>query len=163
MTKNGKKDTICGKLKIEKMLTTDLPCIIEIENICFSSPWKLSYFETEMEYRDSTCLTIRYDKKIIGYVILRTFVDETHIMNIAIHPDHRENGIATKALEYVFKNISKENFMLLEVRSSNIAAQNLYKKMGFRSLYTRKSYYDDGEDAIVMVKGYNGNIQEGKK
>ena len=163
MTKNGKKDTICGKLKIEKMLASDLPSIMEIENICFSTPWKLSYFESEMGYSDSTCLTIRCNKKIIGYVILRTFVDETHIMNIAIHPDYRKNGIATKAIEYVFENISKGNFMLLEVRTSNIAAQNLYKKMGFTHLYTRKAYYDDGEDAIVMVKGYNGKIQEGEQ
>lgn len=163
MTKNGIKDTICDHLEISKMQLSDLAEIMQIENLCFKTPWKLNYFETELCYSDSTCLTVRLNQEIIGYIILRNFVDEIHIMNIAIHPDYRSKGIATKVLEYVFENISKDMFMLLEVRLSNIAAQNLYKKMGFTNLYTRKAYYDDGEDAIVMVKGYNSLTKDGKK
>lgn len=163
MTKNGTKDTICDKLEINKMQVSDLPEIMQIENLCFKTPWKLDYFETELSYSDSTCLTVRLDKKITGYIILRNFVDEIHIMNIAVHPTHQSQCIATKVLEYVFKNISKDMSMLLEVRLSNIAAQKLYKKMGFTNLYTRKAYYDDGEDAIVMVKGSNYFTKEGNK
>ncbi|MEI6093101.1 MAG: ribosomal protein S18-alanine N-acetyltransferase [bacterium] len=163
MTKNGTKDTICGKLKIDKMQLSDLPEIMCIETLCFKAPWKLNYFETELDYSDSTSLTVRLDNKIIGYIVLRTFVDEVHIMNIAVAPDYRTKGIATKILKYVFENISKDMSMLLEVRQSNIAAQNLYKKMGFTCLYTRKAYYDDGENAIVMVKGYDNITKEGKK
>jgi len=155
MTKNGKKDTICGNLKIEKMLKSDLPEVIKIENLSFNSPWLLSYFESELEYPDSTCLKIIDDNKaLLGYIILRYFVDEVHIMNIAVHPDYRKKGIATKLIEYVLKDVSKDKFMLLEVRRTNIAAQELYKKMGFVELYARKAYYADGEDAIVMVRGY---------
>jgi ribosomal-protein-alanine N-acetyltransferase len=156
MTKNGKKDANCGNFIISKIVKNDLPQIIEIENLCFPTPWKLSYFETELEYPHSTCLKISDGGRIIGYIILRNLVDEVHIMNIAVHPDLRKQGVATMLIEHVCNDVdvAKDRFMLLEVRRSNTAAQELYKKMGFINLYTRKSYYADGEDAIVMVKGY---------
>ena len=130
----------------------DLKKIEEIEKLCFKTPWSLLAFESELMNSDAIFLKAVLDSKIVGYIIIRKIVDELHIMNIAVEPTNRKKGIAQELLNYIFNNLSSGKLMLLEVRKSNIAAIELYKKNGFNGLHVRKAYYSDGEDAVVMVR-----------
>lgn len=95
----------------------------------------------------------KIDDKVVGYVGIWFIVDEGHITNVAVHSDYRGQKIGDKLVEGLVK-MSKENkivSMTLEVRTSNIVAQNLYKKYGFKIGGIRKEYYSDNkEDAIIM-------------
>jgi ribosomal-protein-alanine N-acetyltransferase len=86
-------------------------------------------------------------------IVAWLLVDEAHIATIATHPDHRRQGIARKLLTYALRYMSKEGAVtsFLEVRESNLAARNMYRKFGYEDAGRRKRYYKDtDEDAILM-------------
>ena len=80
-------------------------------------------------------------------------MDEGHITNVAVHSDYRGQKIGDKLIKALVKICKDNNIisMTLEVRVSNIVAQNLYKKYGFKLAGIRKEYYSDNkEDAMIM-------------
>ncbi|MDY6367213.1 MAG: ribosomal protein S18-alanine N-acetyltransferase [Clostridia bacterium] len=96
---------------------------------------------------------IAEDNAAMGFVTYTQTVDFAEIADLFVFPDYRRKGIAVKLLGEVInavKNAGKEK-IFLEVRKGNLAAKNLYSKLGFTELYERKKYYGD-EDATVMVK-----------
>ncbi len=91
--------------------------------------------------------------QITGYTGFWLIGDEAHITTLAVHPDYRRQHIGEKLLIYDIKQAQKvgANWITLEVRASNQSAQSLYFKYGFKSLGTRRNYYQDNlEDAIVL-------------
>jgi ribosomal protein S18 acetylase RimI-like enzyme len=84
-------------IKIEKILPSDITQIVLIENSAFKNPWKQSFFETELSLDNSTCLKAVKQtpngEKILGYIIVRSFITESHILNIANHHEHIRAGI----------------------------------------------------------------------
>jgi ribosomal-protein-alanine N-acetyltransferase len=90
---------------------------------------------------------------VIGFCNYWLVADELHILNVAVHPDERRNGHAARLLQHILDEASrnKTRVVSLEVRVSNLAAQALYRKFGFRKVGTRPRYYaDNGEDALLM-------------
>lgn len=94
--------------------------------------------------------------QIIGYGGLWISVDEAHITTIAVDPDFRGKGIGELLLNGLIDQALELNadLLTLEVRVSNVVAQQLYLKYGFRPFGTRPRYYtDNGEDALIMTTG----------
>jgi len=139
-------------MRIERVEPEDIKEILEIEKNSFKDPWSNFAFESELTNSDSIFLKAVEKNKMIGYIIVRKLLDEFHIMNVAVAPTSRRKGVAQKLIDHVLKNLSSGKLLLLEVRKSNQAAISLYQKNGFTILHTRKAYYSDGEDAIVMIK-----------
>ena len=141
-------------LVIKPMGLHDIDQIMEIENVSFPTPWHEKIFELELKKPRTLQLVCKKDSKITGYLVSWMMYDEIHILNIAVHPDFRRNGIAKQLIDYTINHFANKGAIavILEVRTSNIAAQNLYEKLGFKLLRARKSYYTDtGEDALVMM------------
>ena len=138
---------------IREMRENDLTDILEIEKRSFISPWTRGMFEETIESPISTSSVIEKNSEILGYIMLYSVEDEAHIMNLAVHPDYRGRGYASKlitrtVLHAVMRNISE---FFLEVREGNINAQRLYTKFGFKVIGRRKKYYTEtNEDALVM-------------
>ena len=95
-----------------------------------------------------------FQNKVIGYLGLWMVWGEGHITTFAIHPAYRGKGFGKKLFSYALDYARNEGCreVLLEVRPSNVKAQNLYRKFGFQVIGVRKHYYADGEDALVMKK-----------
>jgi len=92
-------------------------------------------------------------QKILGFASLRVIADEAHLTNIAVRQAYRGQGLGELLLISVIELAStlKADFIALEVRASNLPAQNLYKKYGFAEVGLRHGYYTDNrEDAVVM-------------
>ena len=145
-----------SQIEMTKMTKEDLPGVFEVEKDAFPIPWPISSFEEELNNIFSTYLVAKLDNKIIGYIGVMFVMDECHVLNVAVSSAYRKMGIATKLVNEVFK-LCKEHettYMMLEVRITNIPAQKLYSKLGFKDEVLRKDYYrnPDGtrEDAIVM-------------
>ncbi len=128
----------------------DLPALIAIERASFSHPhWKAEDF---LVYR---CIVAEVDGHIAGFLVSREAFPggkgsppEREILNLAVAPAHRRAGIATLLLKH---ELSRESIHFLEVRESNVAAQSLYRKMGFSEVGSRSEYYEmPCERAIVM-------------
>ena len=138
---------------IRPMTMEDLDTIVALEKRIFTDPWSESSFAAELVGKKySFPLVMELDEKIVAYAVVWHFFDELHIANIAVHPDYRRMGLGKKFMEYILEKFGDAEFAFLEVRPSNTAAVKLYQSFGFKVLSTRKHYYHDGEDALVMVK-----------
>jgi len=143
-------------VEISYMTLEDIDDVMVVEKLSFTIPWsKNALIEEVLNNRMAIYITAKVNGKAIGYAGMWKIFDEGHITNIAVHPEYRQNGIGSRLVEKLV-DIAKERGivkMTLEVRKSNLAAQALYCKYGFKEMGLRKGYYaDNGEDAIIMWK-----------
>lgn len=93
-------------------------------------------------------------QRVLGYVLFWHVTDEIHLLNVAVDPNERRRGHGRRLVEEVidYARTHEAAKVLLEVRVSNAAAVALYEGLGFEEFNRRPRYYDDGEDAIEMMK-----------
>jgi [ribosomal protein S18]-alanine N-acetyltransferase len=139
-------------LEIRRLTYADLPQIIAIERRAFPTPWSLAMFVLELSKPAGVCLTALRDGQMLGYLICSRYDTVWHIMNVAVDPDRRREGIATAMLADLLRRIDVSGARFtLEVRESNTGAIALYERFGFAPAGRRRRYYqDNGEDAVVM-------------
>ena len=141
------------EIKIRPANLKDLPELEKIEKNSFTYPYPKNLLKTLMLIRFGVFLVAVVEEKIVGYIssIYETKNTAT-IASIAVHPTYRGKNIAKKLLKTLLEILKRKNIseVRLEVRKSNLLAQNLYKSFGFKTVCTLKSYYEDGEDAVVM-------------
>ncbi len=143
-----------GAMLFRPMHTDDIPVICEIEQESFTTPWTAGAFYNELTSNNfAKYLVLEYEGEIAGYGGMWLIMDEAHVTNIAIREKCRGRKLGERLLAEmqqtaVFYGAQR---MTLEVRPSNLIAQRLYEKMGFRSVGIRRGYYTDNkEDAIIM-------------
>ena len=152
-------------IHIRDATARDLPRILEIERLAFPSPWTLASFERELTLPFSRVMVaIPFDDRptpgdgdphehpIVGFLCRWLIADECHVLNIAVHPDSRRLGIGTVLLGEAISEAKSAGagVVTLEVRRSNLAARQLYRKFEFEERRLRRHYYGPGEDAIIM-------------
>lgn len=139
-------------LEIRRLTYADLPQIIAIERRAFPTPWSLAMFVLELSKPSGICLVALEERRVVGYVVCSRYDTVWHVMNIAIDPERRREGIATALLGRLFGQADEPGEQYtLEVRTSNDAAIALYEQFGFRSAGVRPGYYHDNkEDALIM-------------
>ena len=132
-----------------------LQAVWAISTLSFPIPWSMTSFEKELENNYARYMVASIDGNVVGYGGMWLIIDEAHITNIAVHPEYRGFGIGDAILNSMIDICKREKAfsMSLEVRVSNLVAQNLYSKFGFKKQGVRKKYYEDnGEDALLMCK-----------
>lgn len=141
------------EIDVRRLGLGDLDAIDAIERRAYGTPWSRSMFASELGKRSSICLGAFEGAALIGYVVNARYVDAWHIMNVAVDPDHRRRGVASRLLERLFELTADDERRgyTLEVRVSNAGAIDLYQKLGFESRGIRPGYYTDNrEDALIM-------------
>jgi len=142
-------------MNIRRMELDDVPAVVALDRLSFTLPWPERSFRFELTSNPaSRCWVYEVDGMIVGMIIAWLLVDEAHIATIATHPDHRRQGIARNLLTYALRYMSREGAVtsFLEVRESNMPAQEMYREFGYEAVGRRKKYYKDtGEDAILMT------------
>ncbi|MBP3348706.1 MAG: ribosomal protein S18-alanine N-acetyltransferase [Clostridia bacterium] len=132
----------------------DLKAMHRVESECFAAPWSYEAFEENFYNPFSIYTLAESDDEVVGFGGMQVIFDEAHIMNIAVLPSHRRQGLASDLLKLMIDEARarKAVIMFLEVRASNVPAQTLYKKFGFEPMGVRKQYYsDNNEDAVIMT------------
>ncbi|NOY22277.1 MAG: ribosomal protein S18-alanine N-acetyltransferase [Acidobacteria bacterium] len=123
--------------------------LLTIEHACFSEPWSPAMFViSKME----GIITAETGDKTVGFACFQHFLDECHILNVAVLPAFRKQGIGRQLVEWLFTRLTEAKDFFLEVRESNRTAISLYESMGFQIIGERKEYYRDKENALVMHK-----------
>ncbi len=139
-------------LRIRRLSYSDLPNVLSVERRAFPTPWSLSMFVLELSKPGGVPLAAVRGNELVGYLVCSRYETVWHLMNIAVDPSERRQGVATLLLEQLFARIDDESARYtLEVRPSNAAAIALYQRFGFGSAGLRRRYYhDNGEDALIM-------------
>jgi [ribosomal protein S18]-alanine N-acetyltransferase len=139
-------------LDIRRLTYADLPQVIAIERRAFPTPWSLAMFVLELSKPSGICLAAMLEGRLSGYLICSRYDRVWHIMNVAVDPDVRRQGLATALLTRLLERVDDEDARYtLEVRRSNGPAIELYERFGFLVAGLRRRYYqDNGEDALVM-------------
>ena len=133
----------------------DLAKISEIENLTFRKPWKESDLAYEInENPVSIVLVLEEANLILGYMSYWITFDSATLSKIAIHPSFQGRKLSNVLMEEMLDDCyaKKVRYVTLEVRKSNAKAISLYKKHGFKEEVIKLHYYDDGEDAIYMIR-----------
>lgn len=143
-------------IRIVPMTADHLEEVAELERICFSAPWSRAMLAEELE-NDCSAFLVALDEAgaVVGYAGVQVVLDEGYITNVAVRPEYRKQGIASKLLQVFldFAEAHRLTFLTLEVRASNTAAIVLYGRKGFRSAGRRKNYYEHPtEDAVIMTR-----------
>jgi ribosomal-protein-alanine N-acetyltransferase len=144
-------------MEIRRLSIPDLDPIVEIENAVYPTPWSRSMFAGELAKPSSVSLGA-FDAEaggLVAYLIVSRYVDAWHIMNVAVHPGYRRQGVASRLLDELFELTAGDprRGYTLEVRVSNTTAIALYERFGFEPSGIRRGYYTDNrEDALIMWK-----------
>ena len=143
-------------VRLVQMTHADLEQVLAIENRSFASPWKRQHFDHELHgNRFSRNRVARLGPAVIGYASVWHLEGELRINNIATHPDYRRRGLGRWLLRALLGEARTAGCgtATLEVRDSNEAARELYRREGFQEVGRRKNYYQmEGEDAVLMSK-----------
>jgi ribosomal-protein-alanine N-acetyltransferase len=134
---------------------SDLDGVMAIEEVSFPTPWSRGMFLEDFprDFSD-TLVAAGTDDEVLGYSVCWTIAGESHLLNIAVHPERRGQGIGRALLVECIRRAARAGAsrIFLEVRAGNEAAQRLYRSMGFAFRGIRKGYYTDtgGEDAVIL-------------
>jgi ribosomal-protein-alanine N-acetyltransferase len=141
-----------ASLQIRNLAYSDLPAVAAIERRAFPTPWSIAMFVLELSKPTSLCLAAARGGQLVGYTVCSRYDTVWHVMNIAVAPEARRQGIASALLRELYARAGDDRAQFtLEVRRSNQAALDLYHRDGFRVAGLRRRYYqDNGEDALIM-------------
>jgi ribosomal-protein-alanine N-acetyltransferase len=152
---------ITNQVTIRPMRLEDIGGVLEIEQMSFSVPWPRDAYRNELqENRLAFYFVAREMHRTVGYAGMWVILDEAHVTTIAVDPLYRRQRIGERLLVTLIDEALRRGarWITLEVRKSNLGAQSLYRKYGFKDIGIRKGYYSDNhEDAIVM---WTGNLLE---
>lgn len=146
-------------IEIREMVPSDLAAVMEIENLCFISPWSKTDLENEMndkQFKNVWVIELSFQgAKIIGgfCIYYQTFSSGT-IAQIAVHPSLQHRQLGTAMMDEIINDAyaKKIECLTLEVRENNIHAINFYLKNGFEKILVKKNYYSNGDNAIYMIR-----------
>ena len=142
--------------EVRRMQLADLPDVMRNERLGYMHPW------TEGIFRDclrngQECWLLMSSGQNVGHGILSVAAGESHLLNVCVHPDFQGHGFGRILVEHVLARAraGKASTIFLEVRPSNLAACELYDKLGFNEVGIRENYYPSKvgrEDALVLAK-----------
>jgi len=146
-----------GTITIEGMTREDIEQVLTIEQVSFAMPWSRNLFLSEFRNPQVSLMLVARSAgsggRILGYIVCWVVADEMHILDLAIEPSWRRNGIARMLVLAALRQGAGRGALraYLEVRASNTAALSLYESLGFTRSLVREGYYDMPiENAVVM-------------
>ena len=140
-------------VSISLMTLDDVDAVHAIETATFPAPWSRDSFEKEVtENKCARYLVLKEDGVCVAYAGMWLVMDEGHVTNIAVRRDRRGLGYGERVTRALIQLAADSglSFLTLECRRSNLAAQALYHKLGFKDVGFRKRYYENSEDALIM-------------
>ncbi len=152
------------RVHIRWMIRRDMPDVLRIEQASSDYPWCEEEFLRCLRQRNCIGMVAEQGEKVIGFMIYELHKAKLHILNFAVHPEHRRSGVGTQMAEKLVSKLSshRRTRIMIDVRETNLEAQLFFRSVGFRGVGVAREFYgDSGEDAFVMEYRYNAPVAEG--
>ena len=161
MSLEGKQDV---RVHIRWMIRRDMPEILEIEDRSFEFPWSEEDFIRCLRQRNCIGMVAECNDHIVGFMIYELHKNRLHILNFAVHPSFRHQGVGTQMAHKLMGKLSyqRRTRILLEVRETNLVGSAVLPHgAGFRAVSVLRDFYEDTtEDAYLMEHRYQPTLQE---
>jgi len=143
------------KLIIREMREDDIPAVWEIERASFSAPWFRDSFLIEMFDKQTISKVAVFQDSVVGYIFAHFERHESSVMKLAVRPDFRRRGVATRLMHEAMGELKHKGcvFMYLKVRESDNGAKSFYDRLGFKVQMIRKKYYDNPDENALLMMG----------
>lgn len=141
------------RVHIRWMIRRDMPEVLHTEQNSFSYAWTEEDFLRCLRQRNCIGMVAEHGERVVGFMIYELHKAKLHILNFAVHPDWRRVSIGSQMVAKLISKLSshRRTRITLEVRETNLTAQNFFKNQGFRAVRVLRSFYEDsGEDAYLM-------------
>ena len=138
-----------------KMRLSDVDDVHAIEVLANRFPWRRNHFKDSLDAHHGAWVYCDTAQTIIAYAIVQQVLDESHLLNICVHPEWQGRGYGHEVMQHVIEQAQarQSQLMVLEVRATNKRAQYLYEQHGFNAMTIRKNYYpaEQGRDDAVLM------------
>lgn len=138
-----------------RMNESHVAAVAELEKLCFSLPWDEASVAGELTNPLSLWIVAAENGELAGYVGSQSVMGEADMMNLAVKPEFRRQGIGESLVLRLIEELKAQSVtcLTLEVRASNVSAIELYNKLGFHQVGRRPCYYrSPREDALILRK-----------
>jgi ribosomal-protein-alanine N-acetyltransferase len=158
-----------GRVYLEAAGEGDLAALVALERRSFSQPWSVGSFRAELRDPARGRIVVLREPpaapdggpRLLAFCSFQVVVDELHILDLAVLPERRRQGLGRRLLSRVLELGARRGarVALLEVRSSNEAALELYRSAGFAVAGVRRGYYSNpAEDALLLRRDEVGTF-----
>ena len=141
------------RVHIRWMIRRDMPEVLAIEHASFEFPWCEEDFLRCLRQRNCIGMVAEHGERVVGFMIYELHKNKLHILNFAVHPEFRRQGVGRQMVGKLVGKLSshRRTRITLDVRETNLAAQLFFRVQGFRAVEVAREHYEDtGEDAFVM-------------
>jgi ribosomal-protein-alanine N-acetyltransferase len=152
-----------ARVHIRWMIRRDMPEVLQTEQESFEYSWTEEDFLRCLRQRNCIGMVAEHGERVVGFMIYELHKAKLHILNFAVNPNCRRNGVGTQMVLKLISKLSnhRRTRITLAVRERNLAAQLFFRAQGFRAIRVLRSYYEDsGEDAFLMHYAFPGEISE---
>ena len=141
-------------IRYEPMNESHISQIAGLETLCFSDPWSEKSIASELANPLSRWLVAMDGDVVAGYIGSQAVMGEADMMNVAVSPDYRRQGIAAELINRLVTLLAEggNHSLALEVRESNEAAISLYQKLGFSQIGFRPGYYRNPKEGALILR-----------
>lgn len=149
----GQTDQQGLSVQIRWLIRRDMAEVLDIERQSFEFSWTEEDFLCCLRQRNCIGMVAEHEHRIVGFMIYELHKAKLHILNFAVAPDVRRQGVGTQMVEKLIDKLSQQRRkeILLEVRETNLEAQLFFKDQDFRAVTVLRNHYDDTtEDAYLM-------------
>lgn len=142
---------------LKDMLSEHVAEVKTLLDTCFGEgAWSPEMIQAELIKPESRCTVAVEGERLIGYLAFEQIADEGSVIEVAVHPDYRRQGVARQMLTSAMNNAENIGAVFLEVRESNVPAIALYESMGFEKIGIRKDYYDKPKENGLIYQNSRG-------
>lgn len=141
------------RVHIRWMIRRDMPEVLHIEQESYDYPWCEEDFLRCLRQRNCIGMVAELGEKVVGFMIYELHKSKLHILNFAVHPEYRRQGIGTQMIQKLISKLSshRRTRITLEIRETNLGSQIFFRQGGFRAVRVMREHYEDtGEDAYLM-------------
>ena len=141
------------RVHIRWMIRRDMPEVLAIEHAGFEFPWSEEEFLRVLRQRNCIGMVAELGERVVGFMIYELHKSKLQILDFAVHPEYRRQGVAAQMVEKLVGKLSshRRTRIVLHVRESNLAAQVFFRAQAFRATeVVREHYQDTAEDAYLM-------------
>lgn len=135
-------------IQIRWMIRRDMPEVLEIERQSFEFAWTEEDFLCCLRQRNCIGMVADNDGQIVGFMIYELLKSELHILNFAVHPNHRRQGVGTAMIDKLISKLSQQRrrSFYLEVRETNLAAQIFFRSRGLLAVDVLRGHYEETDE-----------------